>query len=345
VLSNTIGSPIMTALARSALRRDPSRDVASNTATAFATDAIAGLAATPKRLPAKYFYDAAGSQLFEQITKLPEYYPTRTELEILEQRADEIATLLPAGSALVEFGSGPTTKARILLRAAPGMQAYVPVDISAEFLIEEATRLRADMPQLAVLPVVADFMAPFELPPEVVSRPRVVFFPGSTIGNFEPHQAAAFLHQIIGVLGPDATLVVGVDLIKDPEILFAAYNDAQGITAKFNRNMLARMNSELGADFDLGTFEHHAFYNRERHRVEMHLASMKRQKVRLAGKTFEFRAGETIHTENSYKYTIESFSALARGAGWVPRGAFTDSKRYFSVHILKPEQGLAERSR
>jgi dimethylhistidine N-methyltransferase len=322
----------MTVLARSAPRPEGIQD----TASAFAADVIEGLAATPKRIPAKYFYDAAGSQLFQQITELPEYYPTRTELQILTSRRHRLGALLPAGASLVEFGTGSTEKARIVLQAG-SFAVYVPVDISAEFLAKEAVRLRSDLPQLLVLPVAADFMEPFALPAEALSRPRVGFFPGSTVGNFEPFQASAFLRQIASVLGEGATLIVGVDLVKDPEILFRAYNDSQGVTARFNRNVLVRMNRELGANFDPCAFEHHAFYNRELSRIEMHLASRKRQKVRVAGRTIELRAGETIHTENSYKYTIDRFLALAQGAGWTSRAVFTDPHRYFSIHVLVPE--------
>jgi L-histidine Nalpha-methyltransferase len=320
----------MTVLERSLLRRRAQRDAA----TVFATDVIAGLGATPKRLAAKYFYDKAGSQLFEQITALPEYYPTRTELAILEAKGREIAALVAPGAGLIEFGSGPTVKARILLRAAPQVYAYVPVDISAEFLDEEATRLRHDFPDIAVLPIAADFTRPFDLPGALASRPRVGFFPGSTIGNFEPLEAVAFLRHAAQILGPAATLIIGVDLVKDKKVLYDAYNDAAGVTAKFNLNLLARINRELGADFDLTAFEHHAIYNGDLRRIEMHLASRKAQKVRVCGRSFEFRAGETIHTENSYKYTVDGFAALARGAGWTTRAAWTDPDKYFSVHAL-----------
>jgi len=319
-------------LARTALRPDGVAD----TASAFATDVVEGLTAAPKRIPAKYFYDAAGSQLFQQITELPEYYPTRTELQILTTQRHQLATLLPADAALVEFGSGSTEKARILLQAA-AFAVYVPVDISGDFLAEEVGRLKRDLPQLLIRPVAGDFVEPFALPAEAQARPRVGFFPGSTIGNFEPFQASAFLRHIAGVLGVGATLIVGVDLVKDPETLFKAYNDSQGITARFNRNVLVRMNHELGANFDPCAFEHHAFYNRELSRIEMHLASRKRQKVRVAGRTIELRAGETIHTENSYKYTIDTFACLAQGAGWISRAVFTDPQHYFSIHVLVPE--------
>jgi dimethylhistidine N-methyltransferase len=320
----------MTVLERSLLRRRAKRD----TASVFASDVVAGLGATPKRLPAKYFYDKAGSQLFEQITALPEYYPTRTELTILEAKAAEIAALVPPGAGLIEFGSGSTVKARILLRAAPKVFAYAPVDISAEFLDDEASRLRADCPDIAVLPIAADFTRPFDLPGVLEKRPRVGFFPGSTIGNFEPLEAVAFLRNAARILGPAATLIVGVDLVKDKKVLYDAYNDTAGVTARFNLNLLARINRELGADFDPSAFEHHAIYHGDLRRIEMHLASRKAQKVRVCGRCFEFRAGETIHTENSYKYTVDGFAALARGAGWTNRAAWTDAREYFSVHAL-----------
>jgi dimethylhistidine N-methyltransferase len=300
----------------------------------FAAEVVAGLAADPKHLPAKYFYDRAGSELFDRITRLPEYYPTRTELALLKQHRDEIAQLLPAEGALIEFGSGSTTKAAILLAAAPHLSAYVPVDISAEHLAQEASRLRREFPSLRVLPVDADFCRPFGLPAEVATLPHAGFFPGSTIGNFEPHEASAFLSNALAILGEGAVFIVGVDLVKDRAVLHAAYNDAAGVTAAFNRNVLVRINRELGANFDLKTFEHHAFFNRERSRIEMHLASTKRQKVKVDGEIIEFRAGETIHTENSYKYSIESFSALARGSGWKVRRHWTDAANWFAVFAL-----------
>jgi dimethylhistidine N-methyltransferase len=302
--------------------------------TEFARDILAGLLARPKRIPPKYFYDEAGSQLFEEITRLPEYYPTRTELSILQGNAAAIAGYIPDNAALIEFGSGSTRKARIVLGAAKNVSAYVPVDISAEMLMQEAAELRRDFPRLRVLPVEADFTKPFSLPHAVADRPHVGFFPGSTLGNFEPHDGASFLRHAGKMLGRDAILIIGLDLVKDAAILNAAYDDAAGVTAKFNLNLLTRINRELHGNFDLASFSHEAFYNVERHRVEMHLASCKRQKVRVAGRSFDFRAGETIHTENSYKYTVESFAAMARGAGWMPAAAWSDAKGYFSVQVL-----------
>jgi len=305
-------------------------------ADTFATDVVAGLSAMPKHVPAKYFYDGAGSQLFERITELPEYYPTRSEMRILRDQGAEIAKLIAPGAALVEFGSGSSKKARILLRAAPPLAAYVPVDICGEMVEQEAAELRPDFPQLKVLPVTADICFPFELSAEAkAASARVGFFPGSTIGNFEPHEAAAFLRNAARILGAGSTLIIGVDLIKPAEILNAAYNDKDGVTAKFNLNLLVRINRELRGNFKLDTFEHHAFFNRERNRIEMHLASLKRQRVKVAGECFEFRAGETIHTENSYKYSVESLGALARGVGWVPAGAWTDKRKYFSIQAFK----------
>jgi L-histidine Nalpha-methyltransferase len=323
----------MAAQSRAALRRPVEAD-AAEADSSFARDVIAGLTARPKRLSPKYFYDQAGAQLFEDITALPEYYLTRCELEILRERAPEMARFFPPGSALIEFGSGSSKKVRILLAAAPTIAAYIPVDISSEMLVQEAEELRRDYPRLAVLPVEADFTQPFSLPAEAAGMAHTGFFPGSTIGNFEPHEACAFLRHAGRMLGRGATLIIGVDLVKDTSILNAAYDDAAGVTAKFNLNLLARINRELGANFDLASFSHEAFYNAERHRIEMHLASKKRQKVRVAGRAIDFRAGETIHTENSYKYTLDSFRALARGSGWDPVAVWTDAGANFSIHAL-----------
>ena len=303
-------------------------------ARTFADDVMAGLLAEPKRLPPKYFYDQRGSRLFEEITRLAEYYPTRTETAILEANAAEIAALVPTDAAMVEFGAGSSAKARILLRAAGQVTAYVPVDISSEFLSNEAMRLREDMPKLRVLPVAADFSKPFELPAVLGAKPRVGFFPGSTIGNFEPHEAHAFLRHAATLLGRGALLIIGVDLVKDPAILNAAYNDAAGVTAAFNLNLLERINRELDGEFKLENFRHRAFYNREKQRVEMHLVGLVRQKVRVMGKLVDFRRGETIHTENSYKYTVELFRSHARSAGWTPAASRLDAQGYFSVHAL-----------
>jgi dimethylhistidine N-methyltransferase len=298
----------------------------------FANDVLSGLAAPRKRLAPKYFYDERGSQLFEAITELKEYYPTRCELAILREHKADIAGVFAPKTALIEFGTGSTRKVRILLEAARTVEAYVPVDISAEMLWQEARQLQHDYPRLRVLPVAADFTQPFRLPSAIVGLARGGFFPGSTIGNFEPQDAAAFLRHAGRMLGARATLIVGVDLVKDANILNAAYDDAAGVTAQFNLNLLTRINRELSADFDVDAFSHRAFYNSERRRIEMHLVSGLRQTVKIAGHLIEFAAGETIHTENSYKYTIESFGLLAQSAGWTPIKAWTDG--FFSVHAL-----------
>ena len=301
--------------------------------SAFAGDVIGNLSQHPKRLSPKYFYDAVGSELFEQITVLPEYYPTRTELGILRDRGSEIAADIPKGAALVEFGAGATTKVRLLLQHYE-FGAYVPVDISGEFLSAQARGLRKDFPNLDVHPVAADFTAPFALPSAITDMPKVGFFPGSTLGNFEPHEASSFLRTAREILGEGAQMIIGVDLEKDERVLYDAYNDAAGVTARFNLNVLVRINRELGGNFDLSAFTHRSIYNRDRHRIEMHLISRKAQNVRILGNNFSFRPGESIHTENSYKYSFERFTALARGSGWSVRKSWTDPARMFSVHAL-----------
>ncbi len=310
--------------------------LADEKTSTFARDTIAGLTQQPKRLSPKYFYDATGSDLFEEITRLPEYYPTRTELGILRDRGADIAAIIPDDAALIEFGAGATTKVRLLLESCH-FAAYVPVDISGDFLTEQADSLRHDFPKLAVHPVIADFTAAFALPGAVRGSPKVGFFPGSTIGNFEPHEACRFLRSAREILGPRSLMIVGVDLEKDERVLHDAYNDAAGITARFNLNLLLRINRELGGNFDLSAFVHRAIYNREQHRIEMHLIARKAQTVRLLGTTITFRAGESIHTENSYKYSIERFGALARGSGWGVRSVWTDAARMFSVQALVAE--------
>jgi dimethylhistidine N-methyltransferase len=304
--------------------------------SAFAKEVVTDLAQHPKRLSPKYFYDATGSELFEAITRLPEYYPTRTEIGILRDRGEEIAAIMPEHAALVEFGAGATTKVRLLLQTCK-FAAYVPVDISGDFLNAQADALRRDFPDLAVHPVTADFTTQFKLPEAVTDMPKVGFFPGSTIGNFEPHEACHFLRSARGILGAGALMIVGADLEKDERILHDAYNDAQGVTARFNLNLLIRINRELGGNFDISGFVHRAIYNREHHRIEMHLVSRKPQTVRLLGTSFAFRTGESIHTENSYKYSIARFGALARGSGWKVQNTWTDEAKMFSVHALVAE--------
>lgn len=300
----------------------------------FRDDVLVGLAAQQKFLSAKYFYDSEGSELFEAITRQPEYYPTRTEIGILDARGAEIAAMLPAHANLVEFGSGSTAKVRRLLIHLTDLAAYVPVDVSESFLRSEADALAADFPNLAIAPVAADFTRAFTLPNGLSHGAVAGFFPGSTIGNFEPPQAAHLLAHFGRVLGRGATLIIGVDLVKDKAVLDAAYDDASGITAAFNRNLLVRINRELGADIDVAAFTHRAFFDEAASRIEMHLVSRVAQIVTVAGKSFAFAAGESIHTENSYKYTIDGFRSLAAEAGWTPRAVWTDSDALFSIHAL-----------
>lgn len=301
---------------------------------AFLHDVVTGLSAQPKWMAAKHFYDAEGSRLFECIMELPEYYPTRSEMQALRAHAAAISALIPEGAALIELGSGSTAKIRLLLEAAPHIAAYVPVDISADYLEEQARELRRDFPRLKVLPVTADFTRPFELPLSVRKLARVGFFPGSTIGNFEPLAAVAFLRNTARILGGGASLVIGVDLVKDERVLNAAYNDKAGVTAAFNLNLLARINREAGGNFDLGAFSHRAFFNTARERIEMHLVSRKQQRVTVGGETFDFAPGETIHTENSYKYSRAGFRDLARQAGWLEEALWTDDAGNFSVRVM-----------
>ncbi len=301
----------------------------------FLTDVLSGLRSPRKELPCKYFYDAAGSALFDRICETPEYYPTRTELAIMRAHASEMGEFVGPGAAVIEYGSGSSVKTRSLLRHLPRPTAYVPVDISEEHLFRSAGELARRFPEVEVRPVAADFTRPFEIPhlATEVSR-RVVYFPGSTIGNFPPPAALRVLRQIARLCGAGGGLLIGVDLKKDPQILDAAYNDAAGVTAAFNRNILVRINRELGADFDLTQFEHRAFYNSTAGRVEMHLVSQRDQRVRIACNVFNFAAGETIHTENSYKYGRDEFTEHARRAGWKPRKFWTDANALFSVQAF-----------
>ncbi|KVG36380.1 L-histidine N(alpha)-methyltransferase [Burkholderia ubonensis] len=305
---------------------------------AFERDLIDGLSRRPRSIPPKYFYDAAGSALFDRICALPEYYPTRTELGILRAHATEIVRRVGPHADIVEFGAGSLAKIRILLDAFSAERAparYVPVDISADYLHEAAARLRAAYPWLDVAPIAADYTKAEQLAALAAEpRRRIGFFPGSTIGNFSPDEADTFLRDAARLLRGGA-LLVGADLVKDEATLHRAYNDAQGVTAEFNLNLLARANAELGADFDLDGFAHHAFYDPQRQRIEMHLVSVRAQTVRVCGRTFRFDAGERIHTENSYKFTLDGFHAIARRAGFAPDAVWTDDARLFSVHWLR----------
>jgi len=298
---------------------------------------LRGLAQPRKAIPAKYLYDAQGSALFDAICEAPEYYPTRTEFAILHARAGAIAALVGPGAALVEFGGGSCVKARILLDALEAPAAYVPVDVSGAHLERAAAALAADYPQLPVVAVCADYMRPFRLPAVAqAAAKRVGFFPGSTIGNLRPEEARAFLVHAARLLGrPGGELVVGVDLKNSPAVLHAAYNDAAGVTAAFSQNLLARMNRELDADFDLGRFAHDAFYNAARGRIEIYLRSLAEQSVTVAGRRVRFAEGERIHTEYSYKYTVEEFRALAAEAGFSAVESWTDPAKLFAVHYLR----------
>lgn len=300
----------------------------------FLSAVLAGLSQPQKTLPCKYFYDERGSALFEQICALPEYYPTRTESAILARFAADMASHVPPGSVVVEFGSGASTKSRLLLDALPIPAAYLPVDISREHLLETAAALAVDYPSLSVIPVCADFTRPFALPASTPRGPRLCFFPGSTIGNFTHQEAVTLLAQIRGLIGTGGMLLIGVDLEKDVRILEAAYNDAAGVTAAFNLNLLHRMNRELQATFEIDRFSHRAIFNPAKARMEMYLVSDVLQTVHLAGRRFTFRPGETIHTENSHKYSIDRFAALADGAGLACRRTWLDADRLFSVHLL-----------
>jgi len=311
----------------------------------FAAAVLAGLAQPQKVIPARFFYDHAGSELFEAITDLPEYYPTRTEIGILGAHAGDVAAAVGPGRAVVEFGSGSSAKTPLLLRAiTPG--AYVPVDISAEFLAVSAANLAAGFPGLAVLPVAADFTAPFRLPAAVSTMPNLGFFPGSTIGNLAPAAAVDLLRGFATTLGPDSWLLIGFDLAPGPgksrETLEAAYYDAQGVTAAFNLNLLDRINRELGGSIRSDDFSHRAVWNPELGRIEMHLVAQRDTQFMAAGATFSLAAGEHIHTENSYKWTIVQAHVLARASGWAPRHVWTDADDRFSLHLWQRDPGTMQ---
>jgi len=301
----------------------------------FRDDVLKGLAQPRKALPPKYFYDARGSELFEAICDLPEYYPTRTELAMMQADARDMARLLGPDCLLIEYGAGSGRKTRVLIEAlAPA--AYVAIDISRTALQQCASDLAAAYPRVKVAAVCADYLRPLDLPviQGITPRRRVIYFPGSTIGNFARPDALDFLRHAHALTGAGGAMLVGVDLKKDPARLHAAYNDAQGVTAAFNLNLLARINRELDGDFNLAAFEHYAFYDVAEGRIEMHLRSLRDQAVNVAGRAFAFRNGETIHTENSCKYSVEEFQQLAREAAFTPSHCWRDGERLFSVHYL-----------
>lgn len=304
-------------------------------ADSFLEDVLEGLALSQKKLSSKYFYDERGSKLFDAICELPEYYPTRTETALLRTHAAEFAELIGANASVVEFGSGSSTKIRILLDALETPAAYIPVDISRDHLLESAKSLADAYPDLPVVPIAADYTQPFELPEVAGGEARIGFFPGSTIGNFTRPAAVDFLRAAATDLGTDNGLLIGVDLRKDMRILHAAYNDAAGVTADFNLNVLRRVNDELGGDFDLDGFTHDARWIPDQGRIEMHLVSDWDQDVRIDGHSFKFVAGESIHTEDSHKYDIDEFHALAAQAGWRAFRHWTDADNLFSLHYLR----------
>jgi dimethylhistidine N-methyltransferase len=296
-------------------------------------EVLQGLALRHKRIAPKYFYDQRGSQLFDAICELPEYYLARTEMAILESCRHEVAQLTGPDGTLIEFGSGASMKIRLLLDALHPRH-YLGIDISREFLLESTQRLAQDYPWLEVHAACADYSRDFVLPDGIGAGKKLAFFPGSTIGNFEPYDAQDFLQRVRRLVQPDGALLIGVDLKKDPKILHAAYNDSAGITAAFNLNLLERLRAELGAELNPRNFRHRAFYNLLRGRIEMHLVSRRAQEIQVLGQRFHFEPGESIHTENSYKYSVEEFHALARRAGLQPRQVWLDAAHLFSVHYL-----------
>ena len=301
----------------------------------LAAHVLHGLARPRKALPSRFLYDARGSALFEQITTLDEYYLTRTEIGLLERHAGEMAALAGANASVIEFGSGSSRKVPILLRALEEPAAWVPIDIDEGTLAQSVRDMRARFPELRLVPIHADFMEPVALPDGELSANRIGFFPGSTIGNFRPHEALAFLRRVGATLGRSGAMIIGVDRKKDLSTLLSAYDDAEGVTAAFNRNILVRINRELGADFDADAFAHEARYDIDRGRIEMHLVARTPQRVRVLGRTFLFDAGESIHTEVSCKYTIEEFRLLARAAGWQPVESWSDPRDWFAIHFLR----------
>lgn len=299
----------------------------------FLEDVVAGLSLPQKQLAPKYFYDARGSELFEAICSLPEYYPTRAEIALTRMHIAEIAGFAGTGCELIEYGSGASTKSQILIEAlAPA--AYVPVDISESALRGAAAQLATQFPWLNVRAVVGDFGRPLAIPAFGGAGRKVVYFPGSTIGNLTREEALAFLRMTRGQVGPGGAMLVGVDLKKDPNLLHAAYNDSHGVTAQFNLNLLHRVNAELGGDFVVPKFVHYAFYNAPMGRIEMHLASLERQAVNIGRHRFRFSPGESIHTENSCKYSVEEFQSLAAQGGFRGEKVWQDAEGLFSLHGL-----------
>lgn len=300
-------------------------------------EVLLGLRQEQKKLPSKFLYDERGSELFDQITGLQEYYPTRTEMSILQENLQEIGQIIGSDAMLIELGSGSNKKIRLLLKAIPDLAVYVPVDISSDYLKKAAEKLHQDFPDLVIKPICADYTQRFKIPNLNTSyKKQVIFFPGSTIGNFNRNEARKFLKTMATLMEKEAAMLVGVDLKKDKNILELAYNDRQGITAQFNKNLLVRLNRELKADFKIDKFTHHALYNEEEGRVEMHLISDIDQEVHIDGETFHFSEGESIHTENSYKYTVDEFQSLV-GDWFSIEEVWTDEQDMFSLQYLKKQ--------
>lgn len=302
---------------------------------AFRDDVFAGLDSPVRTLPSKYFYDETGSRLFDEICELEEYYPTRVEAQIMARHAAAMADLIGRDTRLVEFGSGSSLKTRILLDHLIDPTAYVPIDISADHLLSAADRLSSEYPLLDVSPVIADFTGPLQLPePPAGTSSQCLYFPGSTIGNFSPETAVELLRKMADLNQGKGQLLIGFDLQKEVAVLEAAYNDRQGVTAAFNKNILRRINRELDADFAVHQFEHLAFYNRAAQRIEMHLVSQCEQQATIAGEPFYFGWGETVRTEYSHKYTVDGFCQMARSGGWSRQQIWTDPDRYFAVGLF-----------
>jgi len=300
-------------------------------------DVIRGLSGSPKQLQAKYLYDERGSSLFDEICTLEAYYPTRTEIAILDAYADDMAQAPGSGTALVEYGSGTSQKTHRLLRALHEPAAYVPIDIAREHLLAASERIAEAFPALPVFPVWADYTASVPMPvPADAYKQATAFYPGSTIGNFLPHDAIAFLEEVRRLVGEAGGLLIGADLKKDPDRLRRAYDDPEGVTAAFNKNLLVRLNRELNATFDLSQFDHEARWVPEHGRIEMHLVSQTAQTVEVDAHQFSFEAGESICTEYSHKYTVAEFADLLNQAGWQIQTTWTDADRLFSVHYATP---------
>jgi len=301
----------------------------------FLGDVVAGLSASRKTLPCKFFYDEVGSRIFDQICVMPEYYPTRTETALMRAKAAEMSAAIGPKAQVLEYGCGSIEKVRVLLDAMDDPASYIAVDISREHLRMAAETLAQDYPSIQVHAICTDFSQPFDVPPSQPDQRRVAFFPGSTIGNFEPSAAREFLLRIAAHVGPGGGLLIGADRKKDEAILHAAYNDGAGVTAAFNLNLLTRINAELGGNFDADAFRHEALYNAVDGRIEMHLVSLRDQIVQVGDRQFSFAEDETIHTENSHKYEIEEFQALAGEAGFISKAVWSDADDLFSVHYVE----------